>query len=123
MQVTITANLYRGKRGYEGADLSLPASRFAIADAFQRAQVPEEDRYGLCRFEGWPAFLSPFLRLSEEKTLEELNLLAYRVSRMDETQLGIYEGILKLRQDREQGHFFVGKKAVQGRVNDWRQSV
>lgn len=99
MQVTISANLYREQRGYEGADLSLPASRFAIADALQRAQILEEDRYGLCRFEGWPAFLYPLLRLSGEKTLEELNLLAYKVGRLDETQLGIYEGILKLRQD------------------------
>ena len=37
MQVNITADEYRGKCGYKGAAVELPASRFELMDALQRA--------------------------------------------------------------------------------------
>nr|WP_308625378.1 hypothetical protein [uncultured Eisenbergiella sp.] len=104
MQVRITADEYKGKRGYDGADVELPASRFGLADALQRAHVPEGDGYELHSFEKWPGFLSKYLTHAGDKTLSELNLLAGKVSEMDEFQLEIYEGALKLRQDGDIDH-------------------
>lgn len=104
MQVRITADEYKGKRGYEGADVELPASRFGLADALQRAHVPEGGGYELHSFRKWPGFLSRHLAPAGDKTLSELNLLAEKVSGMDETQLDTYEGALKLRQDGDTGH-------------------
>lgn len=99
MQVNITADEYRGKRGYEGAAVELPASRFELEDAIQRAHVPDGGGYELHRFSGCPRFLANYLILSGDKTLEELNLLAGKIAGMDEIKLGTYEGALKLRQD------------------------
>lgn len=99
LQVNITADEYRGKRGYEGAAVELPASRFELGDALQRAHVSEGGGYELQRFSGCSQFLTDYLVLSGDKTLEELNLLAGKIAGMDEIQLGTYEGALKLRQD------------------------
>lgn len=98
-QVHITADKYRGKRGYEGATVELPASRFELEDALQRARVPDGGGYELHSFSGCPRFFTDYLILSGDKTLEELNLLAGKIAGMDEIQLGTYEGALKLRQD------------------------
>ena len=99
MQVHITADGCSGKQGYEGATVELPASRYELEDALQRAQVPDGGGYELRRFLKWPEFLSRYLASSGSKTLEEASLLAAKVSRMDETQLAVYEGALQLRQD------------------------
>lgn len=99
VQVNIRADEYREKRGYEGADVELPASRYALEDALQRARVPEGGSYGLQRFLKWPPFLSRYLDHSGEKTLEELNLLAGKIAEMDKIQLATFEGALKLRAD------------------------
>lgn len=104
MQVTITADQYKGKRGYRGADLELPALWYEIDDAFARAHVTGNGGYELSGFNRWPDFMKSALCLSGEKTLGELNLLADRISRMNETQLGAYEGIVKLRQDSDTDH-------------------
>lgn len=99
MQVNITADQYRGQKGYAGAELELPASRLAIKDALQRAHLPENGSYQLNHFKGWPDFLFMYLVVSGDKTLEEVNLLAYKVGSMDETQLDTYEGALLLRKN------------------------
>lgn len=104
MQVIITADQYKGKRGYRGADLELPALWYEIDDAFARAHVTGNGGYELSGFNRWPDFMKSALRLSGEKTLGELNLLAGQISRMNETQLGAYEGIVKFRQDSDIDH-------------------
>lgn len=112
MQINITADEYRGKRGYEGANIELPAGRFELADALQRAHVPDGGGYELHRFSGCPKFFATYLILSGDKTLEELNLLAGKVAGMDEIQLGTYEGALKLRQDEDIDHPISTKELI-----------
>lgn len=99
MQVNITADEHRGKRGYEGATVELPANPFELDDTIQRAQVPEYGGYELHRFSGCPRFLTDYLIHSGDKTLEELNLLAGKIAGMDEIQLETYEGALQFRQE------------------------
>lgn len=99
LQVNITADEYGGKRCYEGARVEMPASHFELEDALQRAHVPEGGGYELHHFSGCPQFLKNYLIFSGEKTLGELNLLAEKISQMDEAQLAAYEGALQLRQD------------------------
>ena len=99
MQVTIMADQYIGQRGYTGAALQLPAGKAVIADALACAHALSEKEIVLKWFEDWPQFLDNVLEACEEKTLEEVNLLAYKLSQMDETQLDTYEGAIKLRQE------------------------
>ena len=54
MIVKISADWRRGERGYEGAEIKLPANHFALADALQRAQVPEGGGYSLHKFADCP---------------------------------------------------------------------
>lgn len=112
MQVNITADEYRGKRGYEGAAVELPASRFELMDALQRAHVAEGGGYELRHFSGCPRFLTDYLVLSGDKTLEELNLLAGKAAGMDEIQLGTYEGALLLRHDEDIDHPISTKELI-----------
>lgn len=112
MHVNITADEYRGKCGYESAKVELPASRFELSDALERAHVAEGGGYELNHFSGCPRFLTDYLILSGDKTLEELNLLAGKVAGMDETQLGTYEGALLLRQDEDIDHPITTKELI-----------
>ena len=41
MQVTITADEYKDCRGYSDVELELPTDRFSLADALERARVPD----------------------------------------------------------------------------------
>lgn len=99
MQVTIMANQYIGQRGYTGAVLKLPAGKAEIADALACAHTPSEKEIALKWFEDWPQFLDNVLEACGEKKLEEVNLLAYKLSQMNEAQLNTYEGAIKLRQE------------------------
>lgn len=99
MQVNIISEECREKRGYEGATVELPATRYELEDALQRANVSEGGSYQLNRFLKWPDFLPEYLARSGEKTLEEVNLLANKVGRMEKSQLETYEGALQLRRD------------------------
>lgn len=101
MQVTIYAEQHRERNGYQGADLKLPAGRFAVADAFQRAHMPEEGGYYMARFIGWPPFLGIILTRCGAEKLEELNLLAWKTGQMDEEQLAAYEGAVAMRQNED----------------------
>lgn len=98
MTVMVMADCGHGKRGYWGAEIELPAGPYEIQDVFQRARVPEGGGYQVHSFRGWPGFLEERLSLSGPKTLGEMNLLADAVSRMDEFQLGTYEGAIILRE-------------------------
>ena len=110
MQVTIMANQYIGQRGYTGAVLKLPAGKAEIADALACAHTPSEKEIALKWFEDWPQFLDNVLEVCGDKTLEEVNLLAYKPSQMDETQLDTYEGAINLRQD--EGNKIVMKELI-----------
>mgnify|MGYP005764496175 CR=1 FL=1 len=57
MEVWITADSLKKKRGYSGARLTLPAGRETIRDAMQRAHVQENESYQVEYTSGWPEFL------------------------------------------------------------------
>lgn len=102
MQANIYADCHENDRGYQGAALELPATPYEIRDALQRARVPEGGGYTLEGSGDWPDFLWSTLfddTISGENALEELNLLAHAVSRMDEMQAGIFEGAVKLHME------------------------
>lgn len=100
IQTNIYADCHGELRGYRGAVLEMPASLYEIEDALQRARVPEGGKYTLESTGDWPDFLWPILfnnsPLSGKNALEELNLLADAVSRMDEIQIGTFEGAIQL---------------------------
>ena len=103
IQANIYADCHEKLRGYQGAMLELPATPYEIRDALQRARVPEGGGYTLESTGGWPDFLWTALfhasPLSGENALEEMNLLADAVSRMDEIQIGTFEGAVQLHQE------------------------
>lgn len=99
MQANIYADSHENDWGYQGAALELPATLYEVRDALQRARVPEGGGYTLEGAGDWPDFLWSALfggTVSGENALEELNLLAHAVSRMDEMQAGIFEGAAEL---------------------------
>lgn len=98
MQVTVIAKEHN-RRDYKGAVVELPASSFELEDAFQRAHIPEGGGYRLQYFNQWPVFLLNYLTSSDNKTLEEVNLLAKKISQMNEIELATYEGALRLRRN------------------------
>lgn len=104
MFVTIIADKYKGRRGYKEAPLELPAGRFSMEDALERARVPEGGGYELHQFQGWPNFLRASLKLCERKTLEEVNFLAHKLQGMDDAKLAAYEGILRLKEGADRTH-------------------
>ena len=102
MQANIYADCHENDRGYQGAALELPATSYEVRDALQRARVPEGGGYTLEGAGDWPDFLWSTLfgdTISGENALEELNLLADAVSRMDEMQAGIFEGAAALHME------------------------
>lgn len=131
MRVKISADQRRGKREYEGAEIKLPANHYALIDALQRAQVPEGGGYSLHKFEDCPAFLKTALILCRDSTLEEVNLLALKVSGMDENQLDTYEGIVHMHGERNLDRPMTMKELINaaynldcyefrpGVINDW----
>ena len=116
MQVTITADEYKDCRGYSDVELELPTDRFSLADALERARVPDGG-YELHSFYDWPEFIKYALTRAENKTLEEVNFLAHKVSEMDTDQLHIYEGILKLRFDSDIDHPMSMKELINTAYN------
>ena len=102
MRATIQSKERKGERWYKGAEIALPADQNAIDDAMQRAQVSGADEeYDISLFKGWPDFLKDCLSLCGQKTIQEVNVLAWKVSRMDETQLETLEGAVKLRMEED----------------------
>lgn len=103
MEVNITAACQGRSRGYQRADLELPASLYEIEDALQRARVPEGGRYKVEGTADWPEFLREALwgagPLSGENVLKELNFLADAVGRMGVAQAATYEGAIRLRME------------------------
>lgn len=99
MQVWIYACQFTDDPAYKGSALSLPAHQEAVRDAFQRARLMEGEPYHLERGRGWPGFIESVLDRYNH-TLEELNLLVYKLVQMTEKQIEVYEGILKALPER-----------------------
>ena len=99
MQVWIYACKFANNPAYQGSALSLPAHQEAVRDAFQRARLMEGEPYHLERGRGWPGFIESVLDRYNH-TLEELNLLVYKLVQMTEKQIEVYEGILKALPER-----------------------
>lgn len=99
MKVWIYACQFAEDPAYQGGVLSLPAHQEAVRDAFQRARLKEGEPYLLDRGGGWPGFIESVLDCYNH-TLEELNLLAYKLAQMTEKQLEVYEGVLKALPER-----------------------
>ena len=95
MKVWIYAFQFEEDPAYQGSVLSLPAHQEAVKDAFQRARLKEGEPYLLDRGGYWPGFIESVLERYNH-TLEELNLLAYKLSQMTERQIEVYEGVLKV---------------------------
>lgn len=99
MQVWIYACKFADDPAYQGSALSLPAHQEAVRDAFQRARLKEGEPYLLERGRGWPGFIESVLDRYNH-TLEELNLLVYKLAQMTEKQIEVYEGVLKALPER-----------------------
>ena len=93
MQVWIYACQFIDDPAYQGSALSLPAQQEAVRDAFQRARLKEGEPYHLERGRGWPGFIESVVDRYNH-TLEELNLLVYKLVQMTERQIEVYEGVL-----------------------------
>ena len=78
MKVWIYAFQFEEDPAYQGSVLSLPAHQEAVKDAFQRARLKEGEPYLLDRGGYWPRVIESVLERYNH-TLEELNLLAYKL--------------------------------------------
>lgn len=112
MQVWITADSWLEKRGYIGAGLMLPANQDEIQDAMQRAHVQGNETYCLEYVDGWPEFLTNILEIDTEHRLEEVNLLAYQLSRMNSEQMDTFEGAIALRAEEKSSEPFTLKELI-----------
>ena len=99
MKVWIYACQFEEEPAYQGSALSLPAHQEAVKDAFQRARLKEGEPYLLERGGDWPGFIGSALDRYHH-TLEELNLLAYKLAHITERQSEVYEGVLKALPER-----------------------
>ena len=114
MEVIITADKLKERRGYKGAVLELPADKYTFADALERARVPEGGTFQLRWFRCWPYFLLQTLNSGRDKTPEEvnfqginfqeINFLASKLQLMNEIELAAYEGILQLKEEADISH-------------------
>lgn len=85
-------------RYYGTTILSLPATRDLVADALYRARIETGEEYIVECCSGWPEFLEQIINDTDKLSLEEVNLLAYQISRMDEFQIETLAGAVQLRQ-------------------------
>lgn len=112
MEVWITADRLKKKRGYSSARLTLPAGRETIRDAMQRAHVQEDESYQVEYAGGWPGFLVRILEKQTKCRLDEINLLAYQLSRMDQEQTDTLEGAITLRIEEDVGSPVTMKEVI-----------
>lgn len=112
MEVWITADSLEKKRGYSGARLTLPAGQETIRDAMQRAHVQENESYQVEYTSGWPEFLVRILEGQTKCRLDEINLLAYQLSRMAQEQMDTMEGAIALRIEEDVGSPVTMKEVI-----------
>lgn len=112
MEVWIIADSLKKKRGYSGACLILPAGQETIRDAMQRAHVQENESYQVEYASGWPGFLVRILEGQTGCRLDEINLLAYQLSRMDQEQMDTLEGAIALRIEEDVGRPVTMKEVI-----------
>ncbi|WP_455617029.1 antirestriction protein ArdA [Eisenbergiella sp.] len=126
MEVIITADKLKERRGYEGAILELPADKYTFADVLERARVPEGGTFQLSPV-NWPHFLIPIFYSCGDNALEganfqeinfqEINFLASKLQLMDRTELAAYEGILKLKEEADISHPLMMRDLVNALYN------
>lgn len=85
-------------RYYGTTILSLPATRDFVADVLYRARIEKGEEYIVECCSGWPEFLEQIINDTDKMSLEEVNLLAYQISRMDEFQIETFAGAVQLCQ-------------------------
>lgn len=82
-----------------GTELTLPATPYALLDALQKLDLAdgEAPRWEILRMPSC-GHLSPYL--DHGGTLPELNALTQRLSELDESELHIMEGLIRMEQPR-----------------------
>lgn len=50
---------------------------------------------------GWPEFLEQIINDTDDLSLEEVNLLAYQISQMDQFRIETFAGAVQLRQEED----------------------
>ena len=82
-----------------GTELTLPATPYALLDALQKLDLAdgEAPRWEILRIPSC-GHLSPYL--DHGGTLPELNALTQRLSELDESELHIMEGLIRMEQPR-----------------------
>lgn len=98
MQIHLTAGDYKGRDGYSGAILNLPANQWEIEDARERAHIEKGKSYEIHRFKDWPGAVTFHLILAEEISLEEINFLSSMIPQMSEEEILIFDSALKIRR-------------------------
>lgn len=99
LEVYIVNNSLVKNRYYGVTILSLPATERAMADAQYHAQIEDGSEYTVNCCSGWPEFLELLINSTDKLSLEEVNLLASQISRMDEFQIETLAGAVQLRQE------------------------
>ena len=99
MQIRLTSNDYKRRNGYKGAFLKLPANRWEIEDAKERAHIENGNVCEIHRFKDWPETVAFYLIMTEEIRLEEVNYLAFMIERMSEEEILIFDSALKIRRE------------------------
>lgn len=98
LEVYIANKSLMKDRYYGTTILSLPATRDLVADALYRARIEKGEECIVECCSGWPEFLEQIINDTDKLSLEEVNLLAYQISRMDEFQIETLAGAVQLRQ-------------------------
>lgn len=88
------------------ANLSLPATPFAIFDALDKARVQQGDELYF-QVEDYHAFasLGPFI--ARTKNLAALNALCQKLSELSDQQSTAFEGLVKMEAEKKNGPIFV----------------
>lgn len=94
MQVRIYAERCKTDSGYKGESLTLPTYKMAMENAKLCAGVAEGEGYSLKLVGEWPDFLYEPLETCSA-TLEEVNLLAQKLTQMSQEEMDTYEGIIQ----------------------------
>lgn len=97
MWVIICPDRYDNDATYNQIGLELPTYQEALDDALQKARVSSGTSYHLSYMESWPLFIYDCLQMCDA-TLEQADLLAYKLSQMESAELEQYETIVEYKQ-------------------------
>lgn len=122
MQIHLTAGDYKGRDGYSGAILNLPANQWEIEDARERAHIEKGKSYEIHRFKDLPGALTFHLILAEEISLEEINFLSSMILKMSEEEILIFDSAFKFYKEIPD-HFMLGEVCLQGDLLDYVSQI